>query len=277
MASYNNPWIYLGKPFESSDIGDYYGFVYKITNTIDSTSYIGKKFFWSMLKQKNATRRKKQESNWKNYWSSSDILKELVHEFGVNIFTREIISLHSTPGQVNYNEIKVQFQLDVLESLKEDGSRSFYNQNIASRYFVPKSLEHLHNKSEETRKKISDTLISRGISPVTRFDSPSDETRKKISNIMKNKSIFVNSNPRSTDNWTYIVENNDGVSEIKGFKNSFLKTHSEKNYTALMNWSKLQNKRSFKDHSKIKKSSLHPKFGIKIIGYVAPDGSRVDF
>ena len=30
---YENPWIYEGRPFTSDDIGDYYGFVYRITNT----------------------------------------------------------------------------------------------------------------------------------------------------------------------------------------------------------------------------------------------------
>ena len=32
-VDYENPWIYEGAPFTSDDIGDYYGFVYRITNT----------------------------------------------------------------------------------------------------------------------------------------------------------------------------------------------------------------------------------------------------
>ena len=32
-VDYENPWIYEGCPFTSDDIGDYYGFVYRITNT----------------------------------------------------------------------------------------------------------------------------------------------------------------------------------------------------------------------------------------------------
>ena len=47
-SSYSNPWMYNGSPFESEQIQDNYGFVYKITNIFDGTSYIGKKFFWSM-------------------------------------------------------------------------------------------------------------------------------------------------------------------------------------------------------------------------------------
>ena len=42
---YENPWIYKGNPFTSDDIGDYYGFVYRITNTTNGKSYIGRKYF----------------------------------------------------------------------------------------------------------------------------------------------------------------------------------------------------------------------------------------
>ena len=31
--AYDNPWTYLGKTFESEDITDNYGFIYRITNT----------------------------------------------------------------------------------------------------------------------------------------------------------------------------------------------------------------------------------------------------
>ncbi len=277
MASYDNPWMFNGEPFESEHIQNFHGFVYKITNVIDGTAYIGKKFFWSMLKQKGSSRRKRVESNWKKYWSSSDVLKDLIREFGTDIFKREIISLHFTPGQVNYTEVKVQFQLDVLESLKSDGSRAYYNENIASRYFVPKSLEHLYYKSEETKQKISETLKRKGIAPKTRHESPSEEQRAKTSRFMKEHGKFATTNPQSNKNWIFIVEDVDGVREISGFKDVFLQTHTEQNYTALVNWSKAQNKREFAEHSKIKKSKLHPKYGVKIHGYIRPDGTKVLF
>ena len=35
MASYEYPWIYNNKEFESEDIGTYYGFIYKITNILE--------------------------------------------------------------------------------------------------------------------------------------------------------------------------------------------------------------------------------------------------
>ena len=42
-VDYENPWMYEGKPFTSDDIGDYYGFVYRITNINNRKSYIGRK------------------------------------------------------------------------------------------------------------------------------------------------------------------------------------------------------------------------------------------
>ena len=44
-VDYENPWMYEGNPFTSDDIGDYYGFVYRITNTTNGKQYIGRKYF----------------------------------------------------------------------------------------------------------------------------------------------------------------------------------------------------------------------------------------
>ena len=38
-------WFYKGEPF--LDPGEYYGFVYIITNKTNNRKYVGKKFFWS--------------------------------------------------------------------------------------------------------------------------------------------------------------------------------------------------------------------------------------
>ena len=48
--SYENPWFYNGKEFDSDDIGNNYGFVYRITNTINGHDYIGRKFFHTIIK-----------------------------------------------------------------------------------------------------------------------------------------------------------------------------------------------------------------------------------
>ena len=98
---YENPWIYEGNPFTSDDIGDYYGFVYRITNTITQKSYIGRKYFVQKRKPKGGKRRVTSESDWKRYFGSSEELKQDIKCIGRDSFRREILSLHTTLGQVN--------------------------------------------------------------------------------------------------------------------------------------------------------------------------------
>ena len=106
QVDYENPWIYKGNPFTSDDIGDYYGFVYRITNTTTKKSYIGRKYFVQKRKPKGAKRRVTSESDWKRYFGSSDELKQDIKRIGRSSFRREILSLHKTLGKVNYEETK---------------------------------------------------------------------------------------------------------------------------------------------------------------------------
>ena len=131
---YENPWIYEGNPFTSDDIGDYYGFVYRITNTITQRSYIGRKYFVQKRKPKGAKRRVTSESDWKKYYGSSDELKQDIREIGRDNFKREIISLHTSLGKVNYEETKQRFLNNVLMEALDDGTPKYYNSNILGRY-----------------------------------------------------------------------------------------------------------------------------------------------
>ena len=108
-------WLYQDKPFE--EVGDNYGFVYIITNKTTNRKYIGKKFFWtSKRKQVNKKRKTyKVESDWKEYWSSSEELKTDVQALGTENFIREIIHLCPNKGTTNYLEAKEQFTRGVLE------------------------------------------------------------------------------------------------------------------------------------------------------------------
>lgn len=136
--SYENPWIYQNKPFESEDIKDNYGFVYLITDLLTGQKYIGRKYFWSVRKVRGKKRRQKFESDWKTYYSSSKIVNELYNTYGDQRLKREILSLHKTKGQVNYNETRMLFVNNVLEAVDNNGQRLYYNDNILSRYYASK-------------------------------------------------------------------------------------------------------------------------------------------
>ena len=132
---YENPWIYKGVPFTSDDIGDYYGFVYRITNNTTGKSYIGRKYFVQKRKPKGGKRRVTSESNWKQYYGSSDELKRDIRDLGRENFRREILSLHPTVGRTNYEETRQLFLNEVLTKRLTDGSPAYYNSNILGRYY----------------------------------------------------------------------------------------------------------------------------------------------
>ena len=117
--SYEYPWTYLGKPFESEDINTYYGFIYRITNTVNGHDYVGRKYFKTIkkrppLKGKKNKRRETVETDWKEYWGSSPRLQADIDLLGKDKFTREIIHLCESRGETNYLEAYYQFKEDVL-------------------------------------------------------------------------------------------------------------------------------------------------------------------
>lgn len=133
--SYENSWKYNGKEFNSDDIGDYFGFVYLISNIINGRKYIGRKYFWSYRTPPGKKRRVKQESDWKKYYGSCPELKEDVKKYGKENFSREILSLHKTKGKTNYEETRQLFANGVLTEELENGIPTFYNSNILGRYY----------------------------------------------------------------------------------------------------------------------------------------------
>ena len=133
-VDYEHPWIYEGNPFTSDDIGEYYGFVYRITNTTTQKSYIGRKYFYQKRKPRGGKRRVTSESDWKRYYGSSDDLKQDIRSLGRGSFRREILSLHTTLGKVNYEETKQLFLHNVLMEALDDGTPMYYNSNILGRY-----------------------------------------------------------------------------------------------------------------------------------------------
>ena len=138
--SYENPWQYNGNLFDTCDIGDNFGFVYRITNLTTGREYLGRKYFWSKRKPRadgsnKRRRRVTSESDWKKYYGSSPELKDDVKEYGKFNFKREILSLHTTPGRVNYEETRQLFLHNVLTEATESGEPKYYNSNILGRYY----------------------------------------------------------------------------------------------------------------------------------------------
>ena len=145
-VDYENPWHYKGTAFTSDDIGDFFGYVYRITNIKSGKQYIGRKYFYQKRKPKGGKRRVTTESNWKRYSGRSDELKRDIKEIGKDFFRREIISLHTTLGKVNYEETKQLFLHNVLMESLDDGTPMYYNSNILGRY-MRKDYGQFHEKS----------------------------------------------------------------------------------------------------------------------------------
>jgi hypothetical protein len=132
---YENPWCYDGVPFTSEDIGDYFGFVYLIENTVNGRKYIGRKYLWQFRTPKGKKRKVKSESDWKNYYGSCPELKEDLERFGRGVFRRTILSLHRTKGKTNFEETRQLFGNNVLTESLDSGVPAWYNSNILNRYF----------------------------------------------------------------------------------------------------------------------------------------------
>ena len=141
-------WTYQGEEIDKIP-DEYEGFVYLITNTTNDRKYIGKKLakFKTTkppLKGKKNKRRGYKESDWRDYWGSSDKLQADVETLGEDKFTREILYFCTSRAEMSYLEAKEQFDRRVLET------EEYYNGIINVRVGGSKTLiGALQNRNKE--------------------------------------------------------------------------------------------------------------------------------
>ena len=114
------------------------GFVYLITNTLSGRMYIGKKLAkfskttYRVVKLKNGTKKKKKirskiDSDWMEYYGSSDELLKDIAQLGQENFRREVLFYCKSKAETSYIEAREQFSRRVLES------KDYYNGQISVR------------------------------------------------------------------------------------------------------------------------------------------------
>ena len=138
-------WFIEDKIFdpEEHSYQNYAGFVYVITDLSNQKKYIGKKLFWKIekkrpLKGRVNKRHIKKDSDWKDYFGSSETVQMLVEQHGRERFKREIIRLCKTKGEMTYFEMKEQIDKKVLFDDK------YYNEFIGGKIHA-KHLKGIKN------------------------------------------------------------------------------------------------------------------------------------
>lgn len=117
---------------------DCVGFVYLITNLTNNRMYVGKKLAkfsktsYKTVTLKNGTKKKKKikskiDSDWLEYYGSSNELNKDIEALGKQNFTREILYFCKSKAECSYIEAREQFTRRVLETTE------YYNNNIMCR------------------------------------------------------------------------------------------------------------------------------------------------
>lgn len=147
------------------------GFVYLITNLTNEKKYVGKKNFWTRQKDRKTGRRKKKESDWKNYYGSCDELKEDINLLGKENFLREILYICPHKKSMSYYETYEQFKRNVLMT------DEYYNTNIEGRFFVSErnGIYEAVEKNNKFRELARNRMLGEN-NPAKR-----PEVRKKLS------------------------------------------------------------------------------------------------
>lgn len=128
----SNEWTYQENPVNPTQLENYFGFVYIIENLLTGKKYIGKKRlkFYRTKKLKSKKRKIKviKDSDWQEYYGSSNELLADIETFGKENFKRKIIEFYKSKGECSYWELYHQMINHVL--LNPD---QFYNNYVGAR------------------------------------------------------------------------------------------------------------------------------------------------
>lgn len=110
-------WLHNGALVTEIDIAQFPAFVYLITNLQDGRFYVGyKQTTFAKTKQVKGKKKKfKVESDWREYWSSSEELKADVIALGEQNFQREILHFCRSKSMASYLELREQMDRRVME------------------------------------------------------------------------------------------------------------------------------------------------------------------
>lgn len=133
----NNLWHYQNKVVNELP-DDCVGFVYLIVNKTNNRKYIGKKLAkfsktkYKVIKLKDGSKKRKRirskiDSDWMDYYGSSNELNNDIEIYGKDNFTREILYFCKTKAECSYIEAREQFERKVLET------DDYYNGQISVR------------------------------------------------------------------------------------------------------------------------------------------------
>jgi len=148
-------WKYKDKIINNiEDLGEPtpFGFIYIVTHISTGKKYLGKKQIFHTTKTKlgkkeiaalpkglGRPQKFKQvvkESDWKNYYGSNEIVKQLIKEGKQDEFEREIVLLVYNKKMLSYFETKMQFVYEVLEY-----PDLWMNNNILGSYYTKDFIE----------------------------------------------------------------------------------------------------------------------------------------
>lgn len=148
MISYNRPIEELihDVELEKIDISEYEGFIYQIDFPSLGKSYIGKKNFFSKTNVKLGKKEKAKlptkpgrkpskkkvikESNWREYVSSSDMVKKIIGSDEGKDYKMMVLGFCKGKKELTYCEAKLLFANNVLED-----SDRWLNDNILAKFY----------------------------------------------------------------------------------------------------------------------------------------------